>query len=296
MNERRAGRLPDFIAVGPPRTATTWLDAVLRGHVGLPAGTKETHFFTRSYSKGLDWYCSHFEHCPPQLPVGEICTSYFRSSTARERLSKDIPGCKIICTLRDPIEQLYSAYKLLRLGYVEGSFEEVLRDRNLLKTTRYAHHVKAWQKCFGKQNVLVTFFDDLKANSQTFLDQVTDFIGIRSIGLVEAHPATEPINSIRQAPFSPHLARHARGLRTWLGSQRLYRTTEFLDRLGVWRLCFGGGQVFPPLDPGAESRLRSCLRTEVEKLEVLLQRDLSPWKGGTGSPRQVGFDAQVKRA
>jgi len=124
---------------------------------------------------------------------------------------------------------------------------------------------------------MVTFFDDLKTDSQKFLDQVTDFIGIHSIGLVEAHP-TEPINSIRQAPFSPHLARHARGLRTWLGSHRLYRTTQFLDQIGVWQLCFGGGEVFPPLDSVAESRLRSRLRPEVEKLEVFLQRDLSPWK------------------
>src|SRR5713226_5054808 len=215
----------------------------------------------------------------PQFSLGNPLRIRLFPQPARERLSKDIPNCKIICTLRDPIEQLYSAYKLLRQGYVEGSFEEALRDRDMLKTTRYAHHVKAWQTCFGKQNVLVTFFDDLKTDSQQFLDQVTDFIGIHSIGLVEAHP-TEPINSIRQAPFSPHLARHARGLRTWLGAQRLYRTTQFLDQIGVWQLCFGGGEVFPPLDSVAESRLRSRLRPEVEKLEFLLQRYLSPWKGG----------------
>ncbi len=149
----------------------------------------------------------------------------------------------------------------------------------MLKTARYAHHVKAWQNRFGKQNVLVTFYDDVKADPQEFLDQVTGFIGIRSISLAEAHPATESINSFRQAPFSPHLARHARGLRTWLGSHRLYRTTQFLDQIGVWQLCFGGGEVFPPLDSVAESRLRSRLRPEVEKLEILLQRDLSPWKG-----------------
>jgi len=150
----------------------------------------------------------------------------------------------------------------------------------MLKTTRYAHHIKAWQKCFGKRNVLVTFFDDLKADPKDYLDQVTGFIGIRSISLVEAHAATESINGIRQAPFSPHLARHAREVRAWLGSHRLYRQIEFLGRIGVWRLCFGGGEEFPPLDSGTESHLRSRLRPEVEKLEDLLQRDLSRWKGG----------------
>jgi len=277
MNERKPGRLPDFIAVGPPRTATTWLDGVLRGHVRLPEGTKETHFFTRSYSNGLFWYRSHFADCPLELQVGEICTSYFRSSTARGRISTDIPGCKIICSLRDPTEQIYSTYKLLRQGYVAGSFEETLRDRNMLKTTRYAHHIRAWQKGFGMQNVLVTFYDDLKANPQSFFDQVTGFIGIRSIRLAEVRAAAEPINSIRQAPFSPLLARCARELRKWLGSHRLYRAMEFLDRIGVWRFCFGGGEEFPPIDSAAELRLRSCLRPEIEKLEELLQRDLSRW-------------------
>jgi hypothetical protein len=280
MKAHKPGRAPDFLAVGPPRTATTWLDAMLRGHVGLPKGTKETHFFTRDYSRGLDWYRSHFEHCALELQAGEICTSYFRSSKARARIATDIPNCKIICTLRDPVEQLYSAYKLLRQGYIIGSYEEALRDRNMLKTARYAHHMKSWQKYFGMQNVLVAFYDDLKANPQTFLDQVTGFIGIPSISLAKAQVATESINTFRQAPFSPQLARHAREVRAWLGSHRLYGATEFLDRVGVWRFCFGGGEVFPPLESDAESGLRSRLRPEVEALEDLLQRDLSRWKDG----------------
>lgn len=280
MDSSSTKRLPDFIAVGPPRTATTWLDTVLRGQVGLPEGTKETHFFTRSYSKGLRWYGSHFKHCPLDLPVGEVCTSYFRSSTARERISGDIPNCRIICTLRDPIEQLYSNYKLLRQGYVEGSFEEVLRTRDMLKTVRYAHHVKAWQQRFGEENVLVTFFDDLKVNPQGFLDQITGFIGIRPISLVKSGAKSELINSINRAPGRARLARSARELRVWLGSYRLYRTREFLDRIGVWRFCFEGGEAFPSLDPEMESHLRNMLRPQLEKLEELLDRDLSRWKSG----------------
>ncbi len=60
-------RLPDFIAVGPPRTATTWLDQVMRGHVGLPAGVKETQFFIFRYSQGIEWYAAHFRDCPANL-------------------------------------------------------------------------------------------------------------------------------------------------------------------------------------------------------------------------------------
>ena len=69
-------RLPDFIAVGPPRTGTTWLDRVLRGHVGLPAGVKETQFFIWRYSLGIEWYAAHFRDCldPPKerVPPGGL--------------------------------------------------------------------------------------------------------------------------------------------------------------------------------------------------------------------------------
>jgi hypothetical protein len=57
LNARqRDGRLPDFIGVGPPRTAPSWLDAVLRRHVGLPRNIKEVDFFSRTMGTEFAWY------------------------------------------------------------------------------------------------------------------------------------------------------------------------------------------------------------------------------------------------
>jgi hypothetical protein len=146
-----ARRFPDFIAVGPPRTATTWLDAVLREHVGLPEQTKETQFFTRNYERGTDWYAWHFRLCVAEPVVGEICASYFESTQARERIHDNLPGCKIICTLRDPVDRLYSYYKLMRQkGRTELGFEEALiKHKQMLDCSRYAFHVRDWQAKFG---------------------------------------------------------------------------------------------------------------------------------------------------
>src|SRR6266567_1488118 len=87
-------RLLDFLAVGPPRTRTTWLHHILTGHVGLPRGKKETHFFSSRYSFGLEWYARHFERCLPELPVGEVCPSYFGREEARERIKLHLPDCR----------------------------------------------------------------------------------------------------------------------------------------------------------------------------------------------------------
>jgi hypothetical protein len=280
MDTSRIPRLPDFIVVGPPRTATTWLDAVMRGHVGLPLDVKETHFFARNYNRGLPWYQSHFLQCAALPVIGEVCAAYFENPQARARIQRHIPDCRIVCTLRDPVERLYSYYKLMRHnGRTELPFEAALvRHKQMLASSRYALHVRDWQADFGTRNVLVVLNDDLAADPQAYLDSITEFLGAGRIVIGDAAPAPSPANTIDVAPRSVRLARNARRLRVWLGSRRLYRTRRLLTKAGVWRFCFGGGQEFPPLDPAVKWRLRDALRPDVESLEKLLQRDLSTWK------------------
>jgi len=283
MATGRIIRMPDFIVVGPPRTATTWLDAFMRGHVGLPLNVKETHFFARNYQQGLMWYERHFLHCAAEPVVGEICADYFENPQARERIRTHIPNCKIICTLRDPVERLYSYYKLMRHnGRTELPFEEALvRHNQMMASSRYALHVRDWQMDFGSRNVLVVLNDDLQTDPQAYLNSITDFIGIGRIAFREAVVASSNANSIDVAPRSARLARSARQFKFWLRTRRMYRTQRLLTKAGIWQFCFGGGPAFPPLDPSVKWRLRDLLRPEVEMLENLLDRDLSNWKNAT---------------
>jgi len=283
MSNNDARRVPDFIAVGPPRTATTWLDVVLRGHVGLPAHTKETHFFARNYARGIDWYARHFRHCVEEPVVGEICASYFENIQARERIHAHMPGCKIICTLRDPVDRLYSYYRLMRQkGRTALSFEKaVLKHRQMLDCSRYVFHVRDWQEKFGADNVLVVLNDDLSADPQNYLDSITNFIGIPRITLTDT-TATRRDNTIETAPRSVWIANRARKFRFWLGSRQFYRASRFLKSAGVWRLCFEGGEKFSLLAPGVKAPFRAQLKPEIEALEPLLRRDLSQWKGTRG--------------
>ena len=76
----------------------------------------------------------------------------------------------------------------------------------------------------------------------------------------------------------PALAYRAWRLRIRLKSIRAEGAVERLERLGLWRFCFGGGGPFAPLAPQVEARLRRFFTPEVEALEELLGRDLSAWK------------------
>ena len=280
-------RLPEFIAVGPPRTGTTWLDRVLIGHVGLPQGIKETQFFSWYYDLGMDWYQAHFRNCPPDLPVGEIATTYFDSPAARERIKQNIPQCRIICTLRDPVRRLFSHYRQLRregfLGNV--TLEQAIENHrkwdgpgNMFSVSRYAGHVRAWQQDFGHERVLAVLYDDLEADAQAYLDQVTRFIGIPDIDLGNSPVGAGKINEMNEAPRNYKLARRAREFREWLRKRKVYFISERCDPL--WNYCFGRGPAFPPMDPKVEASLREYFRPEVEALETLIGRDLTRWKQG----------------
>jgi Sulfotransferase domain len=279
-------RLPDFIAIGPPRTGTTWLYRALRGHVGLPHETKETDFFSAHYAKGMEWYLEFFRDCAAGLPIGEISPNYFAAPGAPERIAKDIPGCRIICTLRNPVDRLYSFYRLMRHnGWTRATMAELAESATpATEGSRYAHYVARWRERFGAERVLVVLYDDLERAPQRFLDTICGFIGIAPIPLAGSPLLGKRVNSVTRGPRVALLAEQAWRLRRWLQEHKAASAITLLRKAGVWRFSFRGGGEFGPLDPALDRRLRERFRPEVEALERMLGRDLSVWKkpGGAG--------------
>jgi Sulfotransferase domain len=273
-------RLPDFIGVGPPRTATTWLHQALTGHVGLPRGVKESNFFRWQYSHGLEWYASLFRDCPVHAPIGEFSPNYFAAREARERIHTHIADCKIICTLRDPVERLYSNYrKMYEQTYFVGSFEESLARRpELLEWSKYAVHVSAWQRLFGRENVLVLLQEDLKYDPQKLITTVCAFIGIPEIVLDSTMLGAKEVNAVPNAPRSLRLAKLARSARDRLERRGSYKAISLFRQSWVRKVLFASGAPFPRIASATEWLLRTEFRADIDALEGILQRDLSMWK------------------
>ena len=289
-------RLPDFIGIGPGRTGTTWLHEVLVGHVNLPEGIKETDFFTTNYPKGLAWYAEHFRYADGVRPVGEV-NPYFGFPEAAERIAAHIPRCKIICTFRNPVERIYSAYKLWRHYTLTPDPLDKFLEKvpQIVEVTRYAKHLPDWGTRFGADRVLVLLNDDLRADGQAYLDRVCDFIGIEKYP-VPAAGAGDLVNSINDLPRFPRFARKARHFMYWLEEKQAYATSNFLERAGVWKFSFGGGPKFPKLDEATEARLHELMRPEIDALEPMIGRDLSMWKRPRVETRQAAPRASAARA
>ena len=280
MSNGVAARLPDFIAVGPARTGTTWLHGVLYHRVSLPSGTKETHYFDWFYDKGIDWYKAYFVDCPGDRPVGEIAPTYFPYPEVRDRIARVLPNCRIICTLRDPVERAYSVYRvLLREGQTRlGCEAEIMRpDLPILESSRYAFHLRAWREMFGAANVGTFFYDDLETDEQAYVDSICDFLAVPRVDLSEVRRFLVR-NSVRHLPRSARVAAWTHRLRIWLWSKRADSVVHALGRWGVWRLLHEGRKELPPLSPELEARLRRLFQPQIEELEHLVGRDLSAWK------------------
>jgi len=277
---RRRQRLPDFIAIGPPRTGTTWLHGVLYHRACLPEGVKETRFFDMFYGRGLEWYARYFRGCDHKRPVGEVSPSYFHRPEVRERIAHHLPGCQIICTLREPVARVYSHYRLLHAqGLIRGSFEqEVTTNADLLEANRYGLHLRGWYELLRRDRMAVFFYDDLEADPRAFADAVCRFIGVPPLVLTPEISHFLDRNEVKYGSRSRVLAYNARRLRYWLQGHHAHWVAELLRRAGLWRFCAGRGPEFAALPPHLEARLRERFLPEVEAVEKLTGRDLSAWK------------------
>src|SRR5438045_5019590 len=97
----------DFIAIGPPKSGTTYLQFLLIQHPEIfLSEKKEIQFFNYHYENGIAWYHNHFSEKNDIQKAGEISPTYCDSFETLEKLKAYAktysPGLKIIFTYRDP--------------------------------------------------------------------------------------------------------------------------------------------------------------------------------------------------
>jgi hypothetical protein len=272
--------LPSFFIIGPPRTGTSWLHEVLSKCACLSHPTKETRFFDKHYDRGLEWYGSHYRKVTEGRLIGEVAPTYFASPEARERIARLVPQAKIVCTFRNPVDRIFSLYRLKRAyGFIPWNFEEALeRDPELMESSRYAAHLKEWQKTFGQSQVMATTHDDMQADPQAYLDRLVDFLGLPRVRLVPAHSRRVLTSEDMTVPRNYYLTRGAILLAEWSRAQRLDTIVAAAKKWGALKLFVGGGPPFPELPVVQRAKLRALFRPDVDELEGMLNRDLSAWK------------------
>lgn len=213
---------PDFIVIGTKRGGTTSLWYALSGHPDvLPMypslqQAKSPHYFDLNYGKGMRWYRAHFptarqrsshEKRTGVTPLsGEASPYYMFHPLAAERIARDLPEVKLIVSLRNPVDRIWSHYRE-RVGGADAtetlSFRDALdaeEDRlageadriisespgynsfhhdfsSYLARGRYAEHLRPFVGLFSGR-LLVLRAEDYYENENRELTKISDFLGL----------------------------------------------------------------------------------------------------------------------
>src|SRR3954454_12329261 len=269
--------LPNFLFIGPDKSGSTWLQASLSTHpqVFLPAA-KDTYFFGEQFGRGLPWYEAHFSGAKPEhLIVGEICHDYLFDPAAAARIQDLIPKATLMVCLREPVDRAFSAYlNMRRNGWEIGTFAEAtVTHPELLDNSRYGKHLSVYFELFPAEQIVITWFDELSADPESFLDSVTDTLGIDRQPLNEAEKA--PARAAAQArwPWAARAVKRGAIIARQMGMASLIGRIKSSDRVQttLYRPMAGSP---PVLDALETARVRSALEEDVAQLERLLGTDL----------------------
>ena len=104
MSARKNRRLPEIIGIGPGRTGTTWLHRVLEGHVDLPDRRQGDQVFQPLLRQGHRLVRVAFSLRDRRSKNRRDLSRTCYKREAPERIKTHIPNCRMITTLRDPVD------------------------------------------------------------------------------------------------------------------------------------------------------------------------------------------------
>lgn len=192
-------RQPDFIHVGIPKTASTWLQTGLFGHhpdlqvygvSDLDTYQRSVKSFLLGLRQGLPTSADDWQAMMQQLPTpsADVCVGLtdenlsgtplnaLAAATIADTVRRLFPGdVKIILILRHPVDYFNSAfYQSVNYGTmvkpIASFFDSDADDRlsKLIKRLNYTALIGHYQALFGQEQILLLPFELLRAREQEF--------------------------------------------------------------------------------------------------------------------------------
>jgi Sulfotransferase domain len=270
--------LPNFIHIGPGKSGSTWLHEVLMTHPEMYfPEAKDLYFFSRYYDRGIGWYSSQFRGARPEHKIiGEVCPNYFMWPEAPERMRESLgPDLRLMVTLREPAERAFSSYLYyIRQGLATPTFIQATQEvETLLNEGRYATNLRRYLRCFDRKQVHIGVFDDLEADPQAFLDDVTDWLQIsRHVLTAEQLEARLPASKPRSLALAAAVGHVATWVRRHDGAGLVgsVRRSKLVERM-LYRPL---GDDKPTMSPEDIAFVREQLSGEIAGVEEEFGIDL----------------------
>ena len=188
--------LPNFIIIGAPKCATSWLQSALNEHPRLWMVPDEIEFFSSHVDRPLRWYLDHFkefdkeesENGSEQRLIGEKSAGYCGISSSRIRLMhRLLPDVQLILMVRDPVQRHWShakryfqKKKAQQRGY--NSFDSRQRLFEFFKRTRrfseFSNMIESWTKVYPPERLLVLNQEDAFVDPVEIFERALRHIGV----------------------------------------------------------------------------------------------------------------------
>lgn len=226
---------PDFLIIGPQKTGTTSLHALVCEHPNVvPPPRKELHFWGHRRDRPLAVYEAYFPALRDGFITGEATPTYLHLAEAVDGVAAHYPAIRVVAMHREPVARAYSHYQMRRRGGQEPrSFEEAVADElDVLGPTAPVRTVPAvtsalcpyllgstilpyllrWVGAVGPERMLIVESAALSRERQRTVDAVHHFLGlpassgegVENRGVSEYDPVPPNVAARLHAWFAPH--------------------------------------------------------------------------------------------
>lgn len=280
----------DFIQIGAGKAATTWIYKCLAEHPQICLGQpKEMNFFCQ---ENLDFksYFKQFKHCHPDQIKGESSMYLRQAEKTAPKIKQYFPQVKLIVSLRNPIEKIYSHYLSRKSkGCQEGSFEDFIKKEDFIARGFYYSQLRTFLKFFPKENILILVYEDIEKDPRHFIQKIYKFLGVDS-NFVPPSLQKKINPTSKKKLFLPFFTKsNFEKTKNFLKNYGGEKLIKFLKPLGPLlnfflrknvRKIFQEGEslIKPPMKTETRKYLQKQYQKEIRNLEKLIDRNLSFWK------------------
>lgn len=293
--------MPNFLIIGASKAGTTALHNYLPQHPQVfLCPEKEVGFFW-AHGERLDWqgpgldrlknrlvtdlqaYEKLFAGAGQAKAIGEASVRYLHHPRSPDLIKQFIPHARLVVILRQPADRAFSNFMHNRMDGIEpcADFQQVLAEeragrRNRWINCRYLEKgyyfaaLTRYLERFDRRQIWIGLFEDLRNTPQALMRSLYQFLDVDD-GFVPDLSRRHNVSGVIRNPILRVAWARSGKLRA---QARPFFEAGLRHRLYEWIIRDLDRQT---LDADLRAELTELYRPDIERLQELIQRDLSTW-------------------
>jgi hypothetical protein len=278
----------DFIGIGFTKSGSTWIYKILEEHPQIEVSkTKETNFFVtqdlENHPENLRYLKDFFGENDGKIR-GEFSPMYINRDKALENIKRFYPKVKLLVILRNPVDKCISEVMYnyrFKDGMERADFDQILGERvkNAPPRSMYIEHLQKWMNNFPPENFHIMILEEMIADPDKKIAELYRFLGVDDFFRPEwakkkantAHAFRYPGLQKRLRNAHQRVKKHPRLAKAL---KKISRPFKLKQKILDWNR-----QEFqkPLISPKTRQALFNTYKDEIQKMEKLLNKDLSVW-------------------